>query len=82
MGLSDRLEEIRRAFEEVDLPAHHRAALDRNVAALEASGAADRALALGALAPDVSFEGEAGPLRLADLTARGPVVLTWFRGRW
>ncbi|MEO0663843.1 MAG: hypothetical protein AAFZ87_20110 [Planctomycetota bacterium] len=82
MGLADRLDAIRRAFQDVDLPEHHRAALDRNIVALEESGAVDGALGVGAAAPDVAFAGEAGPVRLADLAARGPVVLTWFRGRW
>jgi peroxiredoxin len=41
------------------------------------------ALGVGAAAPDFTLTDASGnPVRLADLLAQGPVVLTWYRGGW
>lgn len=41
------------------------------------------ALEVGQKAPDFTLPNAAGqPVRLADLVARGPVVLSFYRGRW
>ncbi|MEL6616132.1 MAG: peroxiredoxin-like family protein [Bacteroidota bacterium] len=48
-----------------------------------AEAAANRALAVGETAPDFALPTASGEsVRLSDLTARGPVVLTFYRGAW
>ena len=56
---------------------------EENIAELLASGLESHALPIGSTAPDFSLPGANGkPIRLDDLLALGPVVLTFFRGRW
>jgi peroxiredoxin len=58
-------------------------ALGRSYDELEASGIRDGALRDGERAPDFELpNGWGEPVRLSNLLARGPVVLTFFRGRW
>ena len=46
-------------------------------------GEAGRALGLGALAPAFTLPGPDGkPIASADLLARGPLVITFYRGVW
>ena len=50
---------------------------------LKASRLAERAVAEGREAPDFRLESSAGgEVSLSELRARGPVVLTFFRGHW
>ncbi len=50
---------------------------------LRASGIMDRVARVGAPAPDFTLPNVAGqPVSLAALRARGPVVLSFYRGRW
>lgn len=50
---------------------------------LKASGITAKALQVGQRAPDFSLpSAKGGQLRLAELRARGPVVLLWYRGGW
>jgi peroxiredoxin len=64
-------------------PAEMKTAADNQIATLEKSGQAATALQTGAQAPDFQLEGYDGQVvRLSSLTARGPVVLTFFRGQW
>jgi peroxiredoxin len=47
------------------------------------SGVLDTALKLGDKAPDFALPDASGKLvKLSDLTAKGPVVVTWYRGGW
>jgi hypothetical protein len=47
------------------------------------SGIVEGAKKVGAQAPDFSLPDATGELvRLADLLARGPVVVTFYRGTW
>jgi len=47
------------------------------------SGVLDTALKVGDKAPDFELPDASGkPVRLSDLTAKGPVVVTWYRGGW
>ena len=56
----------------------HRATQD-----LRNSGILDRALGVGAKAPDFTLNNVRGePLHLRAVLSRGPVVLGFYRGRW
>jgi peroxiredoxin len=59
------------------------ATLGSELKKLAESGIAARAVAVGAKAPDFTLPDAHGhATRLADLTAKGPVVLTFYRGGW
>ena len=50
---------------------------------VRASGIMDRVVKIGAHAPDFTLPNVDGqPVSLAALRARGPVVLSFYRGRW
>jgi peroxiredoxin len=56
---------------------------ERAAAALEASGIASRALGVGDAAPDFELPDPNGLLvRLRDLRAEGPVIVSFYRGQW
>lgn len=82
MTLKKRLDAIRTGFEEQADPAVVEV-MHGATATLVASGQADRATGEGDPAPDFTLANTEGePVALADLRARGPVVLTFFRGHW
>jgi len=57
--------------------------MHRGVADLRASGAADRVLKAGTRAPAFTLpNAEERPVSSAELLARGPLVVTFYRGRW
>lgn len=59
------------------------AAMNRATADLEASGLADRSLAVGAEAPDFTLPNATGEtVTLRSLLQDGPVVLSFYRGGW
>lgn len=59
------------------------AAYDANVAEVIVSGVADQALGVGDSAPDFKLPDGAGTLvSSAELRARGPLVVSFFRGGW
>ena len=59
------------------------AAIHGFIADLRASGLADRALKVGDGAPGFALEATDGStVSLDSLIARGPVILTFYRGRW
>ena len=65
------------------VPADRLIVPEQAVAELFNSGIEQRILAPGALAPAFSLTGADGKLvRSADLLALGPVILSFFRGRW
>lgn len=65
------------------LPPERRGMYDRALAALEASGIADRALNEGDIAPDFELPDPMGkPVRLSSVLANGPVILSFYRGQW
>jgi peroxiredoxin len=56
---------------------------ERAAAALQASGIEDRVLREGDTAPDFELPDAVGRLvRLTDLRARGPVIISFYRGQW
>lgn len=80
--LNEKLSAIRAAGDAKRDPAAtavmHRAAAD-----LEASGIMENVAALGSPAPHFTRPNlEGSTLRLGVLLKKGPVVLTFFRGRW
>ncbi|WP_419934216.1 hypothetical protein [Candidatus Palauibacter sp.] len=80
--LCRRLAEIR-AEKEAARPAPATAIMNAGTEALQASGILDRVPRVGDRAPLFARPSVAGPtVRLQSLLRRGPVVLSFFRGRW
>ena len=87
MTLQDRLDAFKANFKSgqppFNAPAHIHPIMARATAALIASGAASRALKAGDRAPDFTLDGPDGtPVSSADLLARGPLVVSFYRGVW
>jgi peroxiredoxin len=87
MSLQDRLDAFKEDFESgnppYNIPRTIIDAFHRSTAALVASGQAERALRAGDVAPDFTLGGSDGTLvSLLDLLAKGPAVLTFYRGAW
>jgi peroxiredoxin len=56
---------------------------ERAAAALEASGISSRALGVGETAPDFELPDPSGRMvRLRELLADGPVIVSFYRGQW
>ena len=82
MSLQERLDAMREASK-TRIPAETRAIMERSIDDLRASGIMERVARVGQTAPDFTLPNAGGqPVRLADLVARGPVVLSFYRGRW
>jgi hypothetical protein len=82
MALQERLDAMREASK-ARIPPETRAVMERSITDLRASGIVDRVARVGQPAPDFMLPNVAdAPVRLADLRARGPVVLSFYRGRW
>ena len=81
MTLQETLDGIATASAE-KMPADAKAVMHAHTESLIASGQAERAIGVGDTAPDFTLDGPDGPIALADLRAKGPVILTWFRGTW
>jgi peroxiredoxin len=83
MALQDRLDAFKTDFETNKAPASVVAIMHKATADLIASGQADRALKAGAAAPAFELPDAHGNLmRSAALLARGPLVITFYRGVW
>jgi peroxiredoxin len=64
-------------------PAERLRAYEQGIAEVRSSGIIDKALKVGDRAPDFELANAAGKtIKLSQMTARGPVVLTWYRGGW
>jgi hypothetical protein len=82
MALQEKLDAMREASKARMAP-ETRAVMERSIADLRTSGIMDRVARVGQPAPDFTLPNAAdAPVRLADLRARGPVVLSFYRGRW
>lgn len=80
--LQDQLDEITQNTRHL-VPSERLAPSERFIAELFASGAEERILPVGATAPDFVLNDVSGrPVRSADLLALGPLIITFFRGRW
>jgi peroxiredoxin len=82
MTLKDELDARRAEFLRT-APPEKAAAYQRGVEELAADGIAGRAVKVGDTAPDFTLASARGaPVALSQLLARGPVVLTFYRGGW
>ena len=82
MTLEERLSQIRAAAK-ARVPPETHAVMRRAVDEVRASGILDRIPRVGDRAPEFSLPNQTGKLvALQDRLARGPVVLSFFRGRW
>ncbi len=80
--LQPKLDAIRKNFES-KAPAAALEVMHRATADLVSSGAAGRAIGAGDTAPAFSLpDTEGAVVRSTDLLARGPLVITFFRGHW
>jgi hypothetical protein len=80
--LQEQLDKLREASK-ARIPAQARAIMERSVDDLRASGIMSRITKVGQPAPDFTLPNAAGrEVSLAELRARGPVVLSFYRGRW
>ncbi len=82
MGLTKQLERIRDGAAE-RIPADSIAIMHRATDDLRASGIMDRVLKIGDSVPAFNLENTRGEtVNSADLLAKGPLVLSFFRGKW
>jgi AhpC/TSA family len=82
MGLTETLDAMREASK-ARIPPEARAVMERSIDELRASGIMARVVGVGRPAPDFMLPNAAGDsVSLAGLRARGPVVLSFYRGRW
>ncbi|MDY7562576.1 peroxiredoxin-like family protein [Pseudomonas sp. 10B1] len=83
MTLQSKLDALKVEFETKMAPPHVVEALHRAVAELIASGAPGRALKAGDVAPEFSIPDPDGKMISSkELLAKGPLVLTFYRGVW
>jgi hypothetical protein len=82
VALKDTLDRIREGAKS-RIPPEVRAVMERSTDDLRRSDIMDRVVKVGQPAPDFTLPNTAGvAVRLADLCARGPVVLSFYRGHW
>lgn len=82
MTLKERLDAIK-AKSQTRISPEARAVMLRSIEDLRKSGIVDRVVRVGDRAPDFALPDSAGHLvSLGELLARGPAVLSFFRGRW
>jgi hypothetical protein len=82
MTLQERLDSMREASK-ARIPPDARAIMQRSVDDLRASGIMNRVAKAGHPAPDFTLPDASGrPIGITDLLARGPLALSFYRGRW
>jgi hypothetical protein len=82
MALQERLDAIREGSK-TRIPPEARAIMERSVEDLRASGIMSRVAKVGQAAPDFTLPNSTGqPVGLKQLLGHGPVVLSFYRGRW
>jgi hypothetical protein len=82
MALQEKLDAMRE-MSKTRIPPEARAIMQRSIDDLRGSGIMDRVARVGQPAPDFTLPNAAGaPVSLVELRARGPVVLSFYRGRW
>jgi len=82
MALKDKLDAIRE-MAKTRIPPEAQAIMHRSVVDLRASGIMNRVARVGQTAPDFTLPNSDGrSISLTDLRAGGPVVLSFYRGRW
>jgi peroxiredoxin len=76
------LEEFRQKSSRSAPPERIRA-YEQGIEDVRKSGVLDKALKIGGRAPDFELPSASGKnVKLSELLARGPVVVTWYRGGW
>src|SRR5439155_4075773 len=82
MTLQEKLDAMREASK-TRIPPEARAVMQRSIDDLRASGIMNRIVKVGQPAPDFALPTAGGrSVALKELLARGPVALTFYRGRW
>ena len=82
MALEDTLRGIREASAK-RIPPERAAVMHRATEELRSSGIMDRVIKVGDKLPEFALpNGYGQQVRSADLLAKGPLVLTFFRGAW
>jgi AhpC/TSA family protein len=82
MTLGEKLDAMREASK-ARIPPEARTIMQRSIDDLRASGIMNRAVRVGQTAPDFTLPNADGrPISLKELLARGPLVLSFYRGRW
>ena len=82
MILQEKLDAIR-AASKTRIPPEAQAIMQRSIEDLRASGIMNRVARVGQPSPEFTLPNAAGqPVRLTALLARGPMVLSFYRGRW
>ena len=82
MTLKEKLEAIK-AQAKTRIPADAQAIMQRSIEDARASGIMARVPKVGDRAPDFTLPDATGrPVSLESLLAKGPVVLSFYRGRW
>lgn len=82
MSLQDKLDAYKAGFKE-KVPAETRAVMERATADLRASGILEKTIKTGDALPPFELKNQNGEIvRSEDLLARGPLVVTFFRGVW
>lgn len=82
MTLKEKLAAMKADFES-KAPREALAVMHRVTDELRTSGLAERALQVGDKAPPFALPtGQGETVRLEDLLAKGPLVLTFYRGAW
>lgn len=82
MTLQEKLDTMREASR-TRIPPETRAVMQRTIEDLRASGIMNRIVGVGQPAPDFTLPNASGrSVGLKELLARGPVVLSFYRGRW
>ncbi len=82
MTLQEKLDTMREASK-ARIPPEARAIMQRSVDDLRASGIMNRIDRAGEPAPDFTLPNASGrSVGLKELLARGPAVLSFYRGRW
>jgi AhpC/TSA family len=82
MALREKLDSIRE-MAKTRIPPEARTTMERSIEQLRASGIMTGVAKVGQPAPDFALPNAAGQeVSLKALLARGPVVLSFYRGRW
>jgi AhpC/TSA family protein len=82
MGLQQQLDALKARFE-ANAPADALTIMHQVTEDLRRTGLAERALKVGDRAPDFALPNQNGEsVRSQDLLARGPLVVSFYRGVW
>ena len=82
MALQERLDALR-AMSKTRIPPEAQAVMQRSIDDLRASGMMRRIARAGQRAPAFTLpNASGGEVSLAELVASGPIILSFYRGRW